>query len=73
MSPPATRKVCDDCGGSYYNLHAHLEECPGRLEFAGYYRCGRCGQEGRRQGRFCPCGGERAKVMQPHSSWSKKG
>lgn len=71
--PSPTRRVCEDCGGHYFNLAAHLEECPGRLEFAGYYRCDRCGQEGRRQGHFCSCGGDRVKVMQPPPNWRRGG
>jgi hypothetical protein len=64
---------CPDCGEPVHNRGAHAEACPGRLEFAGYYRCSCCHQEGRRQGHFCPCGGERLKVMQPppQTSWPK--
>ena len=38
-----TRRLCEDCGASYFNFHSHLEECPGVVGFETVeFQCGRC-------------------------------
>lgn len=62
MSPtPATGRLCPDCHSIYYNLQAHVEECPGPMVFAGW-QCSRCLQVHQRGELYCHCGGKKYPV-----------
>ena len=37
----AQKQTCAECGGTFFNRPAHLEECPGPVaRFTGWYACG---------------------------------